>query len=97
MQVETTEKNEALTSKMQEHANLVHEKDQLEQQLLEVRKELEAAYRTIANQVNWRHYYFPNKTAITVKHAKYKGIAGSIIFLLSTLSAQLVPSEIDGR
>jgi chromosome segregation ATPase len=51
MQVETTEKNEALTTKMQEHANLVQQKDELEQQLLEVRKELDAAYHTIANQV----------------------------------------------
>lgn len=51
MQVETTEKDEALTTKMQEHANLVHEKDALEQQLLEVRKELNDAYHTIANQV----------------------------------------------
>lgn len=50
MQVETTEKDEALTTKMQEHANLVHEKDALEQQLLEVRKELNDAYHTIANQ-----------------------------------------------
>jgi len=53
MQVETTEKDEALTAKMQEHANLQHEKDELEQQLLEIRKELDGAYRTIANQVNW--------------------------------------------
>lgn len=51
MQVETTEKGEALTTKMQEHAKLVHEKDELEQQLLEIRKELEGAYHTIANQV----------------------------------------------
>uniref|UniRef100_A0ACD5UTP7 Uncharacterized protein n=1 Tax=Avena sativa TaxID=4498 RepID=A0ACD5UTP7_AVESA len=50
MQVETTEKNEALTTKMQEHANVVQAKDELEQQLLEVRKELDAAYHTIANQ-----------------------------------------------
>jgi predicted nucleic acid-binding Zn-ribbon protein len=55
MQVETTEKNEALTAKMQEHADLQHEKDELEQQLLEVRKELDGAYHTIANQVNWCH------------------------------------------
>jgi hypothetical protein len=52
MQLETTEKDEALTAKMQEHANLQHEKDELEQQLLEIRKELDGAYRTIANQVN---------------------------------------------
>lgn len=52
MQVETTEKHEALTAKMQEHASLLHEKDVIEQQLLEVRKELNDAYRTIANQVN---------------------------------------------
>ena len=51
MHVETTEKSEALTTKMQEHANLVQEKYELEQQLLEVRKELDAAYHTIANQV----------------------------------------------
>jgi predicted nucleic acid-binding Zn-ribbon protein len=51
MQVETTEKNEALTAKMQEHTDLQHEKDELEQQLLEVRKELDGAYHTIANQV----------------------------------------------
>jgi chromosome segregation ATPase len=50
MQVETTEKNEALTTKMQEHASVVQAKDELEQQLLEVRKELDAAYHTIANQ-----------------------------------------------
>lgn len=55
MQVETTEKNEALTAKLQEHADLQHEKDELEQQLLEVRKELDGAYHTIANQVNWCH------------------------------------------
>lgn len=52
MQVETTEKVEALSAKMQEHANLLHEKDELEKQLLEIRKELDGAYRTIANQVN---------------------------------------------
>jgi hypothetical protein len=52
MQVETTEKDEALSAKMQEHANLLHEKDELEKQLLEIRKELEDAYHTIANQVN---------------------------------------------
>lgn len=53
MQVETTEKDEALTTKMQEHANLQHDKDELEQQLLEIRKELDGAYHTIANQVNF--------------------------------------------
>jgi golgin subfamily A member 4 len=52
MQVETTEKDEALSAKMQEHANLLHEKDELEKQLLEIRKELEDAYHSIANQVN---------------------------------------------
>ncbi|AQK46105.1 hypothetical protein ZEAMMB73_Zm00001d026295 [Zea mays] len=50
MQVETTEKNEALTAKMQEHTDLQHEKHELEQQLLEVRKELDGAYHTIVNQ-----------------------------------------------
>ena len=56
MQVETTEKGDALTTKMQEHANLVQEKDELERQLLEVRKELDAAYHTIANQVNFKPF-----------------------------------------
>ena len=80
MHVETTEKSEALTTKMQEHANLVQEKDELEQQLLEVRKELDAAYHTIANQVYCQAFLL-----------NAEGIAGSIIFLLSSLSAQLLP------
>ncbi|GJN26460.1 hypothetical protein PR202_gb14391 [Eleusine coracana subsp. coracana] len=50
MQVETTEKDEALSAKMQEHSNLLHEKDELEKELLEIRKELDGAYHTIANQ-----------------------------------------------
>jgi len=72
MQVETTEKDEALTAKMQEHANLQHEKDELEQQLLEIRKELDGAYHTIANQVNW--CYIKTKS--------------NIIFLFSSLIAK---------
>jgi golgin subfamily A member 4 len=51
MQVETTEKDEALSAKMQERTNLLHEKDELEKQLLEIRKDLDDAYHTIANQV----------------------------------------------
>ena len=80
MQVETTEKGDALTTKMQEHTNLVQEKDELERQLLEVRKELDAAYHTIANQVNCQAFLL-----------NAEGIVRSIIFLLSSLSAQLVP------
>jgi hypothetical protein len=86
MQVETTEKNEALTTKMQEHANLVQQKDELEQQLLEVRKELDAAYNTIANQVYCQAFLLNGE-----------GISGCILFVLSNLSAQLVPSKSDVR
>ncbi|XP_037486869.1 tropomyosin-1-like [Triticum dicoccoides] len=98
MQVETTEKNEALTSKMQEHANLVHEKDQLEQQLLEVRKELEAAYRTIANQeeqasvreIKWDAFktYSADQLEAAQKHA------AELEVQVSALNQQLQEAEI---
>ncbi|XBI94168.1 hypothetical protein VPH35_030858 [Triticum aestivum] len=83
---------------MQEHANLVHEKDQLEQQLLEVRKELEAAYRTIANQeeqasvreIKWDAFktYSADQLEAAQKHA------AELEVQVSALNQQLQEAEI---
>lgn len=98
MQVETTEKHEALTTKMQEHANLAKEKDELQQQLLEIRKELDAAYHTIANQeeqasvreIKWDAY----KTYSADQLEAQQQLAAELEVQVSALKQQLQESEI---
>ncbi|KAM0877770.1 hypothetical protein ACQ4PT_035283 [Festuca glaucescens] len=84
---------------MQEHANLVQQKDELEQQLLEVRKELDAAYHTIANQeeqasvreIKWDAFktYSADQLEAQKKHA------AELEVQISALKQQLQESEID--
>jgi chromosome segregation ATPase len=98
MQVETTEKDEALTARMQEHANLQHEKDELEQQLLEIRKELDGAYRTIANQeeqasvreIKWDAYRKYSEDQLEAEQQR----AAELELQVSALKQQLQEAEI---
>uniref|UniRef100_A0A0A9DT49 Uncharacterized protein n=1 Tax=Arundo donax TaxID=35708 RepID=A0A0A9DT49_ARUDO len=83
---------------MQEHANLLHEKDELEQQLLEVRKELDDAYHTIANQeeqasvreIKWDAFKKYSEDQLEIEQQR----AAELELQVSALQQQLQEAEI---
>lgn len=57
MQIAFAEKDEVLSARSKEHEGILSEKEKLCEQLIELRKELDLAYKTVAEQVSLSSCY----------------------------------------